>query len=515
MFETLREVHATGLLSANGLLGAGRSVVADGPSPMVLLSTNAALHPDRPALADDSETLTYSQLLKQSESLAKHLHHEIGVHYGGKAAIVCRDHVSAVKAIFALSRLGAHIVFVNPEMSGDQIQALGHRQRFDFYVYDKEITAKLDGLTTGANSLVADSIETVLGKNSGQGSQGHKLNRAGALTKAGAGAIVVMTGGTTGVPKSAARKTSATAFLAPLNALLTRAHLARYSSVYVATPICHGFGLSSLFVGLTFGATTYLTRRFNAEHACRLIQANQIEVVSVVPLMLQRMLHHDPAALVSLKCIITGGGVLSPALAQETLDTLGPVLFNTYGTSEAGFSVMAGPESLAQKPDSIGRAIPGVKIKLVNEKQETVPAGQTGELLARGSLSIGGDWVHTGDNAYQDSDGNLFLRGRVDDMIVSGAENVYPLDVENILVQHDEIESVAIVGIPDDEFGQRLKATVVRRSGSDLDSGSLTEWLRPRVARFQMPARIEFLDELPLTSLGKVDRKALRVDPRS
>ncbi len=511
MFETLREVHATGLLSANGLLGAGRSLVADGPNPMVLLSTNAALHPDRPALADDSETLTYSQLLEQSESLARHLHHEMGVRYGGKAAIICRDHVSAVKAIFALSRLGAHIVFVNPEMSGDQIQALGQRQRFDFYVYDKEISTKLDDLTTGENSLVAESIETVLVNDGGQdNSQQLQLNRAGALTKAGAGAIVVMTGGTTGVPKSAARKTSATAFLAPLNALLTRAHLARYSSVYVATPICHGFGLSSLFVGLTFGATTYLTRRFNAEHACRLIQANQIEVVSVVPLMLQRMLHHDPAALASLKCIITGGGVLSPALAQETLDTLGPVLFNTYGTSEAGFSVMASPESLAHKPDSIGRAIPGVKIKLANEKQETVPAGQTGEVLARASWSIGGDWVHTGDNAYQDDDGDLFLRGRVDDMIVSGAENVYPLDVENILVQHDEIESVAIVGIPDDEFGQRLKAAVVRRSGSDLDSGSLSEWLRPRVARFQMPAQIEFLDQLPLTSLGKIDRKALR-----
>jgi acyl-CoA synthetase (AMP-forming)/AMP-acid ligase II len=98
-------------------------------------------------------------------------------------------------------------------------------------------------------------------------------------------------------------------------------------------------------------------------------------------------------------------------------------------------------------------------------------------------------------------------------MIVSGAENVYPLDLENILGQHPGIDSVAIVGIPDDEFGQRLKASVVRQSGNNLDSESLIQWLRPRVARFQMPAQVEFLDQLPLTSLGKVDRRALRNDP--
>lgn len=510
MIETLREVHNTGLLSVGGLLAGSRAVISDGPSPMALLSTNAALHPDRPALCEGSETLSYSQLLGQSEFLARHLHHEMGVRYGGKATIICRDHAAAVRAIFALARLGTHIVFVNPDMSREQIQALGQRQGFDFYVYDQEISTKLDGLTTSENSLTAESIRSSLDHDVNHDQQ---LRRAGALTKVGAGAIVVMTGGTTGVPKSASRKTSATAFLAPLNALLTKARLARYSSVYVATPICHGFGLSSLFVGLTLGATTHLTRRFNAEQACQLVQTNQVEVISVVPLMLQRMLRHDQAALSSLKCIITGGGVLSPALAQETLAGLGPVLFNTYGTSEAGFSVMAGPESLAHKPDSIGRPIPGVKIKLVNQNQETVPAGQTGELLARGSLAVNGAWVHTGDNAYEDQDGDLFLRGRVDDMIVSGAENVYPLDLENILGQHPGIDSVAIVGIPDDEFGQRLKASVVRQSGNNLDSESLIQWLRPRVARFQMPAQVEFLDQLPLTSLGKVDRRALRNDP--
>ncbi|HEV3261276.1 MAG TPA: fatty acid--CoA ligase family protein, partial [Gemmataceae bacterium] len=216
-------------------------------------------------------------------------------------------------------------------------------------------------------------------------------------------------------------------------------------------------------------------------------------------------------SLSSLQCIITGGALLSPALAQETLKRLGPKLFNLYGTSEAGVSIMATPDVIGRKPESIGKPIQGVRAKIVYESDQPVGERMIGRLCIRSSWTTNRQgWIETGDLAYRDHDGDMFLCGRVDDMIVSGGENVYPIDLENVLVQHPDVESVAVVGIPDVEFGQRLKAVVVKKRGTTLDQSTLLDWLKPRVARYQMPAAIEFCDELPYTALGKLDKKTLQ-----
>jgi acyl-CoA synthetase (AMP-forming)/AMP-acid ligase II len=212
--------------------------------------------------------------------------------------------------------------------------------------------------------------------------------------------------------------------LPPFVALLQQVHLDRYRSVYIATPIDRGFGLASLLIGVVLGAELYVTQRFEATRSTALIASHQIQVATLVPLMLQRMLRHDSEALSSLQCILSGGAALNPALAGETIDRLGLKLFN-------------------------------------------------------------------------------------DDMVVSGGENVYPIELENVLMQHPNIESAVVVGIPDPEFGQRLKAVVVSKQNGAIDSAILLDWLKPRVARYQMPATIEFRDELPYTPLGKIDRKSV------
>lgn len=255
----------------------------------------------------------------------------------------------------------------------------------------------------------------------------------------------------------------------------------------------------------------YFTRRFDTVRSCSLIAQNRIEVVTLVPLMLQRMLKLDPGSLSPLRCIITGGALLSPALARETLKRLGPKLFNSYGTSEAGFCVMGTPEVLRRKPESIGRPVEGVRAHIVTESNQVVGDRITGRLCIRSAWATSRKgWIETGDPAYRDPEGDLFLCGRVDDMIVSGGENVYPIELENILVQHPHVDSVAVVGIADPEFGQRLKAVVVKRRDATLDPVMLLDWLKPRVARYQTPAVIEFRDELPYTALGKLDKKSLR-----
>jgi len=507
MLTLLRKLHRTRLLTIPGLCRLVEAVLTTGANPMAMLRVAAKLYPERTAVTDEQERLSYPGLWRQAEALAGALHAEYGIQPRQKVALACGNHAALIKAIFACSRLGTHVFLVNPGMTADQLRALEERLRFDFYVYDDPLAAVFADPALGKKSLPSyhptdPSI--------------HRLAlRPGAakvrLKKQKAGNIVVMTGGTTGQPKAASRKPSILDFLPPFVALLTQIHLDNYRTVYVATPVYHGFGVAALFMGVILGADMYFTRRFEAGRACELIARHKIEAVTVVPLMLQRMLNQDDQALTSLRCIITGGAMLSPALARESLAKLGPTLFNLYGTSEGGFAIMATPDQLARKPESIGKPVRGVCARVLNEAGQEVGTKAVGRLCLRSSWTTSKqNWIETGDLAYRDGEGHIFLCGRVDDMIVSGAENVYPIELENVLAQHPDVAAVAVVGIPDAEFGQRLKAVVAAKTGSPLDKAALLAWLKPRVARHQMPAVVEFRDELPYTPLGKLDKKALR-----
>jgi fatty-acyl-CoA synthase len=505
MLTLIRQLYRINLFTLAGLFRLVEALLTTGVNLMAMLRIAAKLHPQRIAVIDEQGQLSYTELWQQAESLAIGLHLNYGIQHKQKVAIACRNHAAAIKAIFAASRLGAHIFLLNPEMSADQLLALEESRHFDFYIYDEQLTPVFANPGLNHKSLPAyhpnhDSIDRL-----SLNSQPRQIQ----LQKVQTGNIVVMTGGTTGQPKPAGRKPSIFNFLPPFCALLTQVHLDRYKSVYIATPIYHGFGVASLFMGVALGVTMYFTTRFNAERSCELIEKHQIEVVTLVPLMLQRMLQFNTGALSSLRCIISGGALLNPTLAQETSDRLGSKLFNMYGTSEAGFCIMATPETLARKPGSIGKSVQGVRTKVINDLNQIVGEKMIGRLCIRSAWTTNKkSWIETGDFAYRDQEGDLFLCGRVDDMIVSGGENVYPIELENILMQHPDIDAVGVIGIPDQEFGQRLKAVVKAKGDRMLDRSSLRDWLKPRIARHQMPAVIEFREELPYTPLGKLDKKA-------
>jgi acyl-CoA synthetase (AMP-forming)/AMP-acid ligase II len=507
MFTLIKKLYRTRLLTLPGLYCQLAAALTTGINLMLLLRVAAQLYPRRTAVIDERERLTYAELWRQSEALAGALHAEHGIQPRQKVAIACRNHAAAIKALFAFSRLGTHLFLVSPEMSADQLLALEERLRFDFYVYDEPLAPVFTGPPLRKKSLPAyhptdPSLDGLASRT------GPAIVR---LKKRKTGNIVLMTGGTTGPPKAAGRTPSVLDFLPPFVALLTRINLDNYRRVYVATPLYHGFGVAALLVGVILGAEMYFTRRFEAARSCALIAQHKIEVVTLVPLMLQRMLNRDAGALASLCCIITGAAALSPELARASLARLGPTLFNLYGTSEGGFAIMATPDDVARKPESIGKPVRGVRARILNEADQEVGDKAVGRLCLRSSWTTSKkSWIETGDLAFRDAQGDFFLCGRVDDMIVSGGENVYPIELENVLVQHPDVAAVAVVGVADADFGQRLKAVVATKQGSTLDKWALLDWLKPRLARHQMPAVVEFRDELPYTALGKLDKKALR-----
>lgn len=504
IFTLLRKLHRTRLLTVVGLYRLLEAIWMTGINLMALLRIAAKLHPERIAVIDEQEELTYLRLWQQAEAVAIGLQHECGIQPRRRVAIACRNHAAAIKAIFAVSRLGADVFLINPEMSANQIQTIENQLHFDYYIYDSEISPLINTLSLGHKAIPAyhptsNSLDRM--------SVSPQITQS-PLKKVKTGKVVVMTGGTTGQPKPASRKPSLFDFLPPFVALLSQVNLDRYRTVYIATPIYHGFGLAALLIGVTLGAQQYFTRRFDVGQACNLIAQEKIEVITLVPLMLRRMLNHNAQALSSLQRILTGGALLRPALAQTTLKQLGPILFNLYGTSEAGFCILAAPDLLQRQPESIGKPIAGVQVNIRHEGSSQ--SYQKGQLCIRSAWSAGAKrWIETGDLAYRNTEGNLFLCGRVDDMIVSGGENVYPLELENVLLQYPGIDAAVVLGIPDPEFGQRLKAIIIPKPPHSLDQSTLLTWLKPRVARYQMPAVIEFRQELPYTSLGKLDRKAL------
>ncbi len=507
MFTLLHKLYRVRLLSLAGMLGLLEALLTTGVNLMALLRLAARLHPDRLAVTTDREQVSYRRLWQQAERLALALSTDYRLGRQQKVAIVCRTHAAAIKTLFAASRLGAHVFLLNPDMSAGQLVALAERLRFDLLVYDEPLASLFEDAALKNKALPAYhpggvSIDR-LSLSAGAGKA--------PLRKATAGNIVVLTSGTTGQPKPASRKPSLFNYLPPFLALLTQAQLDRYPSLYIAPPICHGHGLAFLLIGVALGVEMYFTERFEAGRACALVAAHQIEAMTVVPLMLQRMLKLEAGSLASLRCIISGSALLSPALAQETLARLGPKLFNLYGASEAGFSIIGTPGLIARKPEALGKPIWGVQVKIVPEAGQEAAAGVVGRLCIRSAWTARRKmWIETGDLAYRDAEGDIFLCGRADEMIVSGGENVYPVELENILRQHPEVEAAVVVGMPDQEFGQRLKAVVIKKPGARLDQAALLAWLKPRVARYQMPARLEFREELPYTSLGKLDRKSLR-----
>lgn len=509
MINKLRLLVKLNILTPRGLYALIQSVRANGINLMALLGFSARLYPERIAVEDENGTLTYSQLYQQSRRVASALSTQYRLKSGSKVALICRNHAPLLKSLFACSYSGADIYLLNGEISPRQFSAFSDKHRFDLIVHDADVSSMLKHVEFSATAISTDGHDSVSIE-----SLAHNTAELTQRLKQEPGKIVVLTSGSTGDFKAAARKPSLFAFINPLYVLLTKLELFNYRSIYIATPVYHGFGLATLSIATLMGATVYLTRKFDAQHASSLIDQRKIEVITLVPLMLSRMLSHSAQKLCSLRCIISGGAQLPPTLVNQTRHHLGDKLFNLYGTSEAGVCTIATPDDLRYAANTIGMPIQGLTIQLLDRKTHQPIDGNN----AIGKLMIQCRWaaqnddhlIETGDLGFQDQKGYYYLCGRADDMIVSGGENVYPVELENELVQHPMIKECVVIGIPDQEFGQRLKAVVVTKEPNQLTPEQVLQWLNHRVSRHQMPKKIQFIDQIPLTTVGKPDLKSLR-----
>ncbi|HEY4456308.1 MAG TPA: AMP-binding protein, partial [Pseudonocardiaceae bacterium] len=338
-----------------------------------------------------------------------------------------------------------------------------------------------------------------------------------------AGSLVLLTSGTTGTPKGAPRQVRS-----PLAAaqFLDRIPLRRGETTFLAAPSFHGTGLSQLILTFALGSTAVLCRRFDARATLAGIAAHRCTALVVVPTMLRRIMdlpeevraEYDTS---SLRVLFSAGSALGADLGNRASAAFGPVIHNLYGSTEVAVATIATPQDWRAAPGTVGKPPCGCRVRLYDDAGRPVTGtGRQGRIFAGSSLAFNGysggghkeiidGLLSTGDVGHFDEHGRLFVDGRDDDMIVSGGENVFPGEIEELLAAREDVVEAAVIGVPDDEFGQRLRAYVVLRSGVAPDAELLRAHVRAHLARYKVPREVIFLDELPRNATGKLFRHKL------
>ncbi len=506
MFYLVRTLIRIKLLTFRSLYYFLQSLLKDGFNLLALLRYVYKTYPGAVALNVADKEFTYQQLYYACHHIAYTLQEEFSLQKKNRVAVLCKNHQICVQSIIALSALGVDIYLLNAEMGSTQLAKIIQQHTFDLVIYDaeKENDVQQPAITRKV------SVSALM-KLTEKYSVKKEYSVSKKIKPVKAGKVIVLTGGSSGNYKTAARNASILNFSHPLAELLTKLKIYAYRSVYIATPVYHGYGFSALVTSMVLGKKIFLREKISAHEAATLIQKNKIEVLILVPVVLQRLLDVDADVFKSVQCILSGGAPIDRLLVMRTIETAGDKLYNLYGSSEAGFSILATPEDLRQHPDSIGKPIYGVEVKIINNGQK-VSDHETGMIFIRCNWTADNhaqQWVETGDLGFKNQKGYIFLKGRQDNMIVSGGENVYPEEVESILCQHEQILQASVIGVADELYGQRLKVFAVKKDHADLSADVLMEWLRNKVARYQMPGQIVFVETIPMLETGKVNTQEL------
>lgn len=517
----------TGLMSPvrpDRLIGMTASFAKWGSSPAAAYAMGAARDPGRIAVIDEHESVTYEDIDRRSTAAA-HALAGCGVQTGDSVALLARNSAQFVVAQVAISKLGADILYVNTGFAGPQLGDVLAAEKAAAVVADEEFVPLLDDVAEDLPRLVAwtDGQST----SSGTLARAVKDNPTSGLPAPGRdGRHVILTSGTTGRPKGAARSApGALSGLLELVAVLEAIPYRARGVTVLAAPAFHAWGMANLMLGMMLQTTLVMSRKFVPANTLKLIEEHRADTLAAVPVMLQRILDLDDDErrgydTSSLRIAALSGSALPPTLANRFMDDFGDVIYSLYGSTEVSYVSVASPRDLREAPGTAGRLVRGVTARLVDDDGKDVPVGETGRIFAGSPIEFEGytsgedkarlgGLISTGDVGRFDEEGRLFVEGRDDDMIVSGGENVFPAEVEDLLHQHPEVVDAAVVGVEDERFGQALVAHVVLREGGSATPDELRAHVKKSLANYKVPREIVLHDSLPRNETGKVLKREL------
>lgn len=482
--------------------------------------------PDRAGLVDELGILTWRQIDRRADALAAALQ----ALPGGQPDVIglmARNHRGFVDALIAANRIGADVLLLNTSFAGPAMAEVLEREgegKSVAVIYDEEFTEVVDRAVAGRPDtarIVAwtdgpvnyPTVERLIAEHSDR-----EPRRAS--TK---GRVILLTSGTTGTPKGASHSGGDPSVL---KSILDRTPWRAEQPVVVVAPMFHAWGFSQLAFAASMSCTIITRRKFDPEATLELIDRHRATGLCVVPVMFDRIMELPTEVLDrysgrSLRFAAASGSRMRPDVVIAFMDRFGDVIYNNYNATEAGMIATATPRDLRAAPDTAGRPAEGTEIRILDAQRNELPVGEVGTIYVRNSTQFDGytsgqtkefhdGFMCSGDVGYVDDAGRLFVVGRDDEMIVSGGENVYPIEVEKTLATHDDVAEAAVLGVDDEKFGQRLEAFVVLRPGAAATAEDLKQHVREHLANFKVPRAITVLDELPRSITGKISRKELQ-----
>jgi acyl-CoA synthetase (AMP-forming)/AMP-acid ligase II len=524
MLTTLTRARLIAPLRPDKYLRMAAAVRREGMSMTSGFAMSAQRCPHRAGLIDELGTLTFKQLDERSDALAAGLQ----ALAGGPpktVGIMCRNHRGFLEALIASYRIGADVLLLNTAFAGPALAEVASREHVDTVVYDEEFTATVDRALSerpDATQIIAwtddpgvrgATVEKMICEHTGQRpTRSHRTSK-----------LILLTSGTTGTPKGAKASGGGPDVLA---SILARTPWRAEQATVVVAPMFHAWGFGQLMVASMMSCTVVTRRKFDPEKTLELVDRHAATGLSLVPVMFDRIMELprevlDKYSARSLRFAAASGSRMRPDVVIAFMDRFGDVVYNNYNATEAGMIATATPADLRAAPDTAGKPAEGTVVAILDDQRHDVPSGEVGAIYVRNQNQFEGytsgttkefheGYMASGDLGYLDSAGLLFVVGRDDEMIVSGGENVYPIEVEKVLAAHAEVSEAAVIGIADEQFGQRLSAFVVLDEDSSATPESLKQHVRDNLANYKVPREITVLDELPRSSTGKIVRRELQ-----
>ncbi len=527
-------------LTKPGLMALLRVFASGSQNPSQIYRIHAKNSPSKPALIWRGRTTSFAELDERIDRIAGGLIRR-GIGRKKSVILMMRNRQEFVELGAAAARAGASAVAISWRSTPQELVYLATHSGALGIVTEVDLLPTLEAVKSELPSEFLENVFVVGGAAPPNGLRTTALDllleeAAPKLPPADSSledeaAVVIYTSGTTGKPKGAVRKFPKDTMHAAFR-FINETPM-RVDDVHLVTcPLYHSTAFGFMSLSHILGQTVVLMDEFKPEPFLELVDRHGVTTTAVVPTMLHRVMEL-PAEIRkkydarTLRAVFSGGAPLPGQLAIDFMDRYGDVLFNFYGATETGLVTLAKPADLRAAPGTIGKALPNNEIRLLGEDSKDVLEGKVGELYVKNKMLVAGyhndvaatnesmldGFFSVGDLARLDASGHYFIEGRKRDMVISGGVNVYPAEVEGVLEQHPDIAEVAVVGVPDREWGERVRAFVVLKSGAAVDEGMLKTFARARLAGPKVPRDFVFVDSLPRNPTGKVLKRELRGMP--
>ncbi|WP_404850432.1 class I adenylate-forming enzyme family protein [Dietzia kunjamensis] len=502
---------------------------------------HAIIDTHRTALVDDRRSVTYAEFDARTTAVARALR-ENGVGEGDRVALLSLNSIEYLEVIFAVAKLGAITVPLNFRLAARELAYILRDASVTAYVFD----SRLGELAVG--SVVDHDVDMALPVSIGELEHGLRQRLEGATggpvrefatlgvdspepwegeVDGDTVALILYTSGTTGNPKGA-MITHDNLRANAVHSAFMGSGIGRYDATITVTPLFHVGGLCVHTLSLLYyGGKVVIQEKWDARSFVEAMEKEKVTLQFLVPAMWLEVTRMSDLANFDLSAMryAVSGGAPCPVTVMEALQGLGWLFLEGFGMTETTANTLVlDAESATSKRGSVGLPLMHVDARVGGPGDEELPVGEIGELLLRGpNIAMGywgrdeataeswrNGWFHSGDLCRVDEDGYFYIVDRKKDMVISGGENVYPAEVEQILHRHEGVQDVAVIGVPHEKWGETVVAVVTERPGADLDEAQVIEFCRAHLAHYKCPTKIVVVDELPRTATGKLLKRDLR-----